>query len=53
MELIGVQARQATVAALGKASLAAFTAGLRTRRMDPATVAAKALAQVTAAGVVT
>jgi LAO/AO transport system kinase len=46
MELIGVQARQATVAALGAASLAAFTAELRARRMDPATVAAKALAQV-------
>jgi LAO/AO transport system kinase len=45
MELIGVQARQATVAALGEASLAAFTAELGARRMDPATVAAQALAQ--------
>ncbi len=51
MELIGVQARQATVAALGEASLAAFTAELRARRMDPATVAAQALAQVSATAV--
>jgi LAO/AO transport system kinase len=48
MELIGVQARQATVAALGEASLTAFAAELAARRIDPATVAAKAFARVTA-----
>jgi len=48
MELIGVQARLATVAALGETSLTMYSTELRARRMDPATVAAHALAQLTA-----
>lgn len=43
LDLIGVRARQETVAALGPAAIAEFSQALRERRMDPATVAAHAL----------
>jgi putative protein kinase ArgK-like GTPase of G3E family len=45
LELIGIQARRRTMAALDPAAIAEFTEALRTRRLDPATVAARALAR--------
>jgi LAO/AO transport system kinase len=45
LELIGIQARRRTTAALDPATIAEFAEALRTRRLDPATVAARALAQ--------
>jgi len=47
LELIGAQARRRTIAALDEAAIAEFSEALRTRRLDPATVATRALAQVT------
>jgi LAO/AO transport system kinase len=44
-ELIGVQARRQTLQALDPAATAEFSEALRQRRIDPATVAALALAQ--------
>jgi LAO/AO transport system kinase len=44
LELIGVQARRQTMQALDPAAIAGFSQALRERRIDPATVAARALA---------
>jgi LAO/AO transport system kinase len=46
LELIGAQARRRTVAALDRAAMAEFSEALRKPRLDPATVAARALARV-------
>jgi LAO/AO transport system kinase len=45
LELIGVQARRQTMDALDDAAIAEFADALRDRRVDPATVAALALAR--------
>lgn len=47
LELIGAQARRRTVAALDRTEIAEFSEALRERRLDPATVATRALAQAT------
>jgi LAO/AO transport system kinase len=44
LELIGVQARRHTLQALDPAAMAGFSQALRERRIDPATVATRALA---------
>ncbi len=44
LELIGVQARRQTMRALDPAAIAGFSQALRERRIDPATVATRALA---------
>jgi LAO/AO transport system kinase len=46
LELIGIQARRRTMAVLDPAAIAEFAEALRSRRLDPATVAARALARV-------